>query len=57
LISDFGSVCGPALLSLLAATLTLGAGIAVTGLAALVAAGQLGYWIPRAQARSDEAGR
>ena len=57
LISDFGSVCGPALLSLLVATLTLGAGIAVTGLAAFVAAGQLAYWIPRAQARSEDNGR
>ncbi len=49
LMSDVGATCGPALLSLLAATLTLGAGIAVTGLLAFVAAGQLAYWIPRAR--------
>jgi MFS family permease len=51
LMSDIGSSCGPALLSLLAATLSLGAGIAVTGLIAFAAAAQLAYWIPRAQAR------
>lgn len=49
LIADIGSSCGPALLSFLAATLTLGAGIAVTGLMAFGAAGQLAYWIPRAR--------
>ena len=48
LMSDIGSSCGPALLSLLAATLSLGAGIAVTGLIAFAAAAQLAYWIPRA---------
>ncbi len=47
LMSDIGSSCGPALLSLLAAVLSLGAGIAVTGLLAFAAAAQLGYWIPR----------
>lgn len=36
LMADIGGSCGPALLSLLAATLTLGAGIAVTGLLSLV---------------------
>jgi len=51
LLSDVGASSGPALLSLLAATLTLGAGIAVTGLLAFLAAGQLAYWIPRAQPR------
>ena len=51
LMSDIGSSCGPALLSLLAATLSLGAGIAVTGLIAFAAAAQLAYWIPRAHAR------
>ena len=50
LMSDIGSSCGPALLSLLAATLSLGAGIAVTGLIAFAAAAQLAYWIPRAHA-------
>ena len=51
LLSDIGASCGPALLSLLAATLTLGAGIAVTGMLSFLAAGQLAYWIPRAHAR------
>lgn len=48
LMADLGSSCGPALLSFLAATLTLGWGIGVTGLIAFAAAGQLAYWIPRA---------
>ena len=47
LMADIGSSCGPALLSFLAATLSLGAGIAATGIIALAAAGQLAYWIPR----------
>ena len=51
LMSDLGSTCGPALLSMLAATLSLGSGIAATGLIAFAAAAQLAYWIPRAQAR------
>ncbi|MFO1273963.1 MAG: MFS transporter [Rubrivivax sp.] len=55
LITDIGASCGPALLSLLAAVLSLGAGIAVTGLMAFAAAAQLAYWIPRAGA--DRAGR
>lgn len=50
LLADVGATCGPALLSLLAATMTLGAGIAVTGMLSFVAAGQLAYWIPRAHA-------
>jgi MFS family permease len=49
LMSDIGSSCGPALLSFMAATLSLGAGIAVTGLIAFAAAAQLAYWIPRAR--------
>lgn len=49
LMSDIGSSCGPALLSMLAATLSLGAGIAVTGVLAFAAAAQLAYWIPRAR--------
>jgi MFS family permease len=53
LMADIGSTCGPALLSLLAATLTLGAGIAVTGLLAFLAAGQLAYWIPRVRRRGE----
>ena len=51
LMSDLGSSCGPALLSFLAATLSLGAGIAVTGVIAFAAAAQLAYWIPRAHTR------
>ncbi len=47
LMSDLGASAGPALLSLLAATLTLGSGIALAGVLALAAAAQLGYWIPR----------
>jgi MFS family permease len=54
LMSDIGSSCGPALLSLLAATLSLGAGIAVTGLIAFAAAAQLAYWIPRAHTRAAQ---
>lgn len=46
LMSDIGSSCGPALLSFLAASLSLAAGIATTGLIALAAAGTLAYWIP-----------
>jgi len=54
LMSDIGSSCGPALLSFLAATLTLGAGVAVTGLIGFAAAGQLAYWIPRAEGRAPQ---
>jgi MFS family permease len=53
LMSDIGASCGPALLSVLAATLSLGAGVAATGLIALAAAAQLAYWIPRAEARRE----
>jgi MFS family permease len=48
LMSDLGASCGPALLSLLAAALTLGAGVALTGVISYLAAAQLAYWIPRA---------
>ncbi len=47
LMSDIGGSCGPALLSLLTATLSLGAGIALTSLLAFAAAAQLAWWIPR----------
>ena len=53
LMADIGAASGPALLSFLAAALSLGAGIAVTGLIAFAAAGQLAYWIPRAKASGD----
>jgi len=46
LMSDIGASCGPALLSLLAASLSLAAGIATIGLIGLAAAGALGHWIP-----------
>lgn len=46
LMSDIGSSCGPALLSFLAGSLSLAAGIAATGLIAFAAAGALAYWIP-----------
>lgn len=55
LMSDIGAACGPALLSLLASLLTLGTGIAVTGVIALAAAGQLAYWIPRVGTGRDAA--
>jgi MFS family permease len=48
LMADIGSSCGPGLLSLLAASLSLGLGIVMTGLLAFGAAGVLAYWIPRA---------
>jgi MFS family permease len=47
LMSDIGGSCGPALLSLLAAALSLGAGIALSSLLAFAAAAQLAWWIPR----------
>lgn len=50
LMFDIGACGGPALLSVLAAATSLGAGVAVTGLLALAAAAQLAYWIPRAAA-------
>ena len=56
LLSDIGASCGPALLALLAATLTLGAGIAVTGLLSFLAAGQLAYWIAPMKRREEDAG-
>lgn len=47
LMADIGAACGPALVSVLAASLSLGAGIAATGLVALAAAAQFGHWLPR----------
>jgi MFS family permease len=54
LMSDIGSSCGPVLLSFLAGSLSLAAGIATTGLIALFAAGTLARWIPR-RASADSA--
>lgn len=48
LMADLGATCGPVLLSFVAGALTLGAGVAVTGLLALAGAAVLGHWIPRA---------
>ena len=47
LASDIGSTGGPALLSAVAAILSLAAGIWCTGVVAFAAAGVLWYWIPR----------
>ena len=55
LMSDIGASCGPALLSILAATLSLGWGIGATGLIAFAAAAQLAHWIPRAGNRRNAA--
>ncbi|EPO6706498.1 MFS transporter [Pseudomonas aeruginosa] len=55
LMSDIGSSCGPALLSFLAGSLSLAAGIAATGIIAFAAAGSLAYWIPKVQ-RSERSG-
>ncbi len=52
LMADIGASCGPALLSALAASLSLAAGIAATGLIGFAAAAQLAYWIPRAGERA-----
>ncbi len=51
LMSDLGASCGPALLSFLAGSLSLAAGIATNGLIAFAAAGVLARWIPRKHAR------
>ena len=56
LMSDIGSSCGPALLSFLAASLSLASGIVATGLIAFAAAGVLAYWIPRPQGGAVEQG-
>lgn len=53
LLSDIGGSCGPALLSLLAGSLSLAAGIATTGLMAFAAAGAMAYWIPPQRRSSD----
>lgn len=53
-LSDLGSFSGPALLSAVTALVTLGVGIASTGLLGVAAAAALWYWIPRT-ARSEPA--
>ncbi|MDM0045891.1 MFS transporter [Variovorax dokdonensis] len=54
LLSDIGASCGPALLSFLAASLSLAAGIASTGLLALAAAAALAIWIPPRRRSPDK---
>ncbi len=54
LIADVGSASGPAILSALAASLTLGFGVAAIGLVAFVGSAQLSYWIPRAGRQRDD---
>ena len=49
-LSDIGASGGPALLSLLVASLSLGGGIAATGVMALLAAAMLGRWVPKRSA-------
>lgn len=51
LLSDVGGTIGPALLSAVTAAATLAAGLVATGAVALLGAGLLGHWIPRAGAR------
>ncbi|CAN5412031.1 MFS transporter [soil metagenome] len=46
LMSDIGSSCGPTLLSFLAGSVSLAAGIGTMGLVAVAAAGMLAYWVP-----------
>lgn len=46
-LSDIGSSCGPALLSALAASLSLASGIYATGVVSMAAALMLASWIPR----------
>lgn len=57
LVADVGVTCGPAVLSLLTAVLSLAAGIAMVGVLALLGAAQLAYWIPRAGAQAPGAAR
>ena len=54
LMADIGASGGPALLSFLAASLSLAIGVAATGLMAFTAAGVLGFWIPRMPGHGPE---
>ncbi|MDO9434949.1 MFS transporter [Hydrogenophaga sp.] len=47
LMADIGASCGPVLVSFLAGSLSLAAGIASTGLLAFAAAAALAHWIPK----------
>jgi len=51
-LSDIGSISGPALLSAVTAAASLALGIGATGLLAFVGGAALWYWIPRAAIRS-----
>ena len=53
MMSDIGSACGPALLSFLAATLSLGSAIALIALLAFAGAAQLAWWLPRVPRPDD----
>ena len=55
LMSDIGGSCGPALLSFLAGSLSLAAGIATIGLLAYAGAGALAHWIPARKGPGDGA--
>lgn len=54
LLTDFGSMGGPALLSLVTALATLSAGIWATAVLGFLGAAVLWYWIPRAAPGSAE---
>ncbi len=54
LLTDTGTMAGPALLSLVTALATLSAGIWATAVLGFLGAGVLWYWIPRAAAGSAE---
>jgi MFS family permease len=51
-LSDVGSIGGPALLSAVTAAASLAVGIGATGLLAFVGSAAMWYWIPRATRRS-----
>jgi MFS family permease len=51
-LSDVGSIGGPALLSAVTAAVSLAIGIGATGLLAFVGGAAMWYWIPRAANRS-----
>ena len=57
LLTDFGTMGGPALLALVTALATLSAGIWSTAVLGFLGAGVLWYWIPRAAPGSAEPAR
>jgi hypothetical protein len=52
LLSDIGTIGGPALLSAVTAAASLAIGIGATGLLAFAGGAALWYWIPRVADRS-----